>query len=206
MKKLLIIIILLLVLSSSSAFGEEKENKDYRFMPSIDGGPIWFLMYDNNAKFIEVSPNWAYGISLVQIVDFPKARGVAFEISYHRSTSRGEWQPMNDKEFQFDLTMDYATFNVGYFFTGRRIHPYISAGAGAAVFTYRLRDGYELIEADFALNGGGGADFTVWEPPGNAVEQMNLGARIRYIYIFPYELVDVSISAITIMLRFQLRF
>lgn len=179
--------------------------KDYKFMPSVVGGGIWFFAYDNNAKFIEIDPNAAYGATLTQVVDFDWARNMFFELSYLHSQSRGEWQPLEGNKFLFDLTCDYTTANIGYFFIGRKIHPYISGGFGAAWIKYQELENFKIWETDFAINAGAGADFTIWEPRG-AAEQINLGGRVRYIYIMPHKIVDSGLNALAVTARFQVRF
>lgn len=179
--------------------------KDYKFMPSVDGGGIWFFLYDNNAKSIIVDPSTAYGATIVQGVDFEWARNMAFEISYQHSKSRGEWNPFDEEAFLFDLTCDYATANIGYFFIGRRIHPYIAGGFGTAVVKFERLNQDKIWETDLAINGGAGADFTLWEPRG-AAEQINIGGRVRYIYIMPHKIVDSGMNALAVTARFQVRF
>ncbi len=195
-----LVLVLVAVLCASTASA-----KDFKFMPSVDGGIIWFFLYDNGADRIVMDPAPAYGGSVVQIIDFEWARNMAAELSYHHSKSRGEWDPLNGDKFIFDLTCDYATANVAYFFSGRRLHPYISGGFGSAWFKYERENGDKIWETDFTINAGGGVDVTLVEKIG-AMEQINVGVRVRYIYVFPHKIVDTGMGAVPIMFRFQLRF
>ncbi len=179
--------------------------KDYKFMPSVDGGAIWFFMLDNGADEIIVDPAPTYGGTAVQIIDFEWARNMAFEVSYHHSVSRGEWTPYTGDKWIFDLYCDYATGNIGYFFTGRRIHPYIASGFGAAWLKYVRMNNDKIWETDLTVNIGAGVDFTIWEPPG-AIEQLNVGVRVRYIYVFPHKITDAGINAMATTARLQIRF
>jgi len=179
--------------------------KDFGFIPTLDGGMVWFFLYDNSARTIDIAPAPAYGASIVQVVDFDWARNMLFEVSYFHSKSRGEWDPMNGSKFLFDLTADYASGNIGYMFLGRRVHPYISGGFGATHFKYEERDGKTIKEMDTTINAGAGADWTLWEPKGGA-DQINLGGRVRYVYVLQREIVDAGINAINVMVRFSIRF
>lgn len=187
------------------AFAGPAWAKDFKFMPSIDGGSIWFFMLDKGADKIVVEPAPVYGGSVVQIVDFEWARNMAFEASYHHSESRGEWMPHKGDKWLFDLKTDYATGNIGYFFSGRKIHPYMSGGFGATWLKYVRENNNKIWETNFTINVGAGVDFTVWEPPGGA-EQFNLGVRVRYIYVFPHKIVDAGMNAIAAVARIQMRF
>lgn len=201
--------IILILIAISIFLCPVAQAKDFKFMPSVDGGFVWFSYYDSSAKKVDVDPAPAYGGTLIQLFDFEWAKNMALELTYFHSVNRAEWTPLDEDEskFLFDMTCDYSSLGVGYFFSGRRIHPYIAAGFGAAFIKYVQDDNFKIWETDGTFNTGAGLDYTVYEPPGGAgLNQLNLGARVRYIYIFPNEIVDSGIIGINIMARLQLRF
>jgi hypothetical protein len=198
--RIVLIIVLLCLALGTCAFA-----KDFGSMPSVDVGAIWIFMLDNMAEEITVDPTGTYGFSYVQAVAFKGARNMAFELSYHHSESRGLWDPLSGEDWQFDLKLDYSTVNVSYYFTGRRIHPYLSGGVGAAFIKYHRFNNEKIWEVDPAINIGAGVDFTVFEPKGG-MNQFNLGFRVRYIFMSSQEIVDSGLSALTAIVRVQTRF
>jgi hypothetical protein len=201
MKRIILtIVVVAALLAPGSALA-----KDYKFLTSADVGGIWWFMYDNNAESIQVDPGLAFGASVVQIIDFEWARGMSLEVSYFHSESRGEQNPTEGENFLFDLTNDFTAVNIGYHFIGRKVHPFLSAGPSVAVFNYERKNNDKIWETDFAINGVGGADWTLWEPSGG-LEQVNVGAYVRYIYAFPKTVVDAGLTSLNVMARIQLRF
>ena len=180
--------------------------KDIGFMPSTDVGMTWFFLYDDNSRRIQVDPALSYGVTFTQQFDFTWARNVSFDLSYFHAEARGLWDREGDTDdFQFDMVSDYTAGNIGYFFSGRRIHPYIAAGLGAMYTKFQTLGNEKVWETDPLINFLGGLDYTVWEV-GSGLQALNLGARLRYAYLFPREFVHAGFNAINVMFRLQLRF
>lgn len=192
----------LLAVSSAGA-------KDYRSMPAADVGGRWVFAYRESAREIRVNPALAYGGTFTQIVDFEWARNMAFEVNFLHSVSHGEATTLDTGAVEvFDLTWDSGAFNIGYFFSGRKLLPYMSTGLGVVSLKYEPELAKNKIwEQNFYFNIGGGADWTVWETKsGGSLDRILLGARVRYEYTQVTEIVDVALNALAITGRFELRF
>jgi opacity protein-like surface antigen len=183
--------------------------KDFKTMPSFETGGRWLFAFDENSEEITIRPGFALGGTFTQIIDFEWARNMAFELNYLHSVSHGEQMDVDsgDKAI-FDITADFAAMNIGYYFTGRKILPYISAGPGVALFKYEPESAEDKIwEQTLLLNIGGGADWTIWEPEGgSALDKILLGARVRYEYVFVNKLFSSSLNSLAITGRAVLRF
>ncbi|MCB1152316.1 outer membrane beta-barrel protein [bacterium] len=183
--------------------------KDYKAMPSVEVGGRWFFAYEQGAEAIRINPGLAVGGTYTQIFDFDWARNVSFELNYLHSESRGETEDESTgDETIFDLTADTPGLNIGYFFTGRKILPYMSAGFGSAFLKYEPESNVEkLWETCLLMNLGGGADWTVFETGGgSALEKILLGARVRYEYYFIQKTFDTALNALAITARLEARF
>ncbi|MBZ0271538.1 hypothetical protein K8I61_05850 [bacterium] len=183
--------------------------KDTRFMPSPEGGGRWLYLYQTGTREITVRPALAYGGTIEKIFDFAWSRNVSFGVSYLHSRSHGETHDLDSDDVEvFNLNVDTFSANIGYFFTGRRIQPYISVGAGAAIMKYEPESATGKIwEQDPYLNIGGGADFSLWETEGGAtLDRVLLGARLRYEYFSVQEIVDTGLVAITATARLVFSF
>jgi len=183
--------------------------KDFKSMPAIEAGGRWFFAYDDRAQEIRILPAAAYGVTFTQIIDFSWARNVAFDVNYLHSRSHGELEDGESDDIEvFDLTADTVCGNIGYFFTGRKLLPYISGGFGMAALKYEPESTKgKLWEQDFMINLGGGMDYTLWEAEkSRALDRVLLGARVRYEYIFVQKIVDASLNGLAFTARFELRF
>ncbi len=203
-----------IVLLAVSAFfaamnAHEATAKDFKSMPSFETGGRWLFAYDENSEDVTIWPGYALGGTFTQIIDFEWARNMAFEGNYLHSFSHGERKDIDTGDTViFDLYADFAALNIGYYFTGRKILPYISGGLGMAMFKYEPESTTDKIwEQTLLINLGGGADWTVWEPEkGMAIDKVLLGARVRYEYILVNELFSSSLNALAITGRAVLRF
>ncbi|MCC6159803.1 MAG: outer membrane beta-barrel protein [Deltaproteobacteria bacterium] len=183
--------------------------KDFKSMPAFDIGGRWIFGYQTGAKEVVIQPGLAYGGTFTQIIDFSWARNMAFEANYLHSFSHGETESEDGGDVAvFDITMDSGSANIGYFFSGRKLLPYISTGLGVAVLKYEPEAAVDKVwEQDVTFNIGGGADWTLWEAAkSGALDRILLGARVRYEYIAVQQIFDVGMSALAITGRFELRF
>jgi len=180
--------------------------KDYKSNTALDGGYMWFFAFDSRTSHIQISPALCYGGTLFQIIDFSWSRNMVAELNYLYSKARGEEFYNDDRPSNlFDLSMHHLAFNPGYFFEGRRLHPYISGGLGASLLHYEDRAHQNFDETDFTVNLGGGADYTLWETGMAALDRLDLGLRVRYFYIFQDKIVNVALNGIAVNLRLVLR-
>lgn len=201
---------LILVFLAATAFSPGLSfAKDFKSMPSFELGGRWLFGYEEGAREIRINPGLAYGGTFTQIIDFEWARNMAVEVNYLHSTSRGE--RVDDETGDtvvFDLTADLSCLNIGYFFIGRKILPYISGGLGLAALKYEPESNEDkLWEQTLMLNLGGGTDWTLWEAEkSRGLDRVLLGARVRYEYIFIDKIFDSSLNALAITARAELRF
>ncbi len=201
MRRIALLSLCLLLLLPLAATG-----KDYKSNTAGDVGYIWLFMYDSHAGRIEIDPALAYGGTLFQVIDFSWARNMVAEVHYLTATARGEgFNWTDDDSTLFDLTIHHMSFNPGYFFEGRRLHPYISGGFGAAYVLFEPFEGEDKKEWDLDMNLSGGVDFTVWETGMAALERVDLGFRARYLYVFQRDIVDTAINGLALTLRLNLR-
>ena len=183
--------------------------KDFKAMPAIDGGGRWLFAYQNGVNEVKIMPGPAYGLTFTQVIDFSWSRNMAFEASWLHSRNHGEMTLIaaDDTEV-FNITQDSFCGNIGYFFSGRKFLPYISGGLGVMAIKYEPESNLnKLWEQDPMINLGGGLDYTVWEAEvSRALDRVLLGARFRYEYIFVQKVFDVSLTALAITARLELRF
>jgi len=197
--------IILLSLFPALAAGPAQA-KDFKFNTAASSGLLWMFAYDRNANHIDIEPALTYGGALFQIADFSWSRNMVGELNYLYATTRGEgfsWHG-NDSTI-FDLTMHHGAFNVGYFFEGRYLHPYISGGVGAAALLLEPRKGEKTDEIDVTINLGGGMDYTLKYFTKIAMERLDLGFRVQYFYVFQQEIVDTAFNAVALTVRLNLR-
>jgi len=180
--------------------------KDFRSNTAAEGGYIWLFMYDKRAARIEVDPALTYGGTLFQIFHFSWARNMVGEVHYLYTKARGEgFEWTGDDSTVFDITVHHMSFNPGYVFEGRRLHPYISGGFGAAYVIFQPLEDKEKSEWDLDMNLGGGVDYTIWETGMAALDRVDVGIRARYLYIFNRNIVDTAINGLAVTLRLNLR-
>lgn len=197
--------IILLTLLLTATFGTAYA-KDFKFNTAIDGGYLWMFAYDRNASHIDIEPALTYGGTLFQIADFSWSRNMVGELNYLYAATRGEgfsWHG-NDSTI-FDLTMHHSAFNVGYFFEGRYLHPYISGGVGAMALLMEPLNEEKTDEIDVTINLGGGMDYTLKYFTKIAMERLDLGFRVQYFYVFQQEIVDTAFNAVALTVRLNLR-
>jgi hypothetical protein len=182
--------------------------KDFKFNTALDGGYFWFFAYDNQASHVDINPAPCYGGTLFQIVDFSWSRNMVAELNYLYTQTRGRgYDRDSDSVAVFDLAMHHAAFNVGYFFEGRRLHPYLSGGFGASYLDYQPvgEFGQPASETDLTVNLSPGADITVWETGMAALDRLDVGFRVRYFYVFQQHIVDTAINGLALTARVNLR-
>jgi hypothetical protein len=183
--------------------------KDFKAMPAVETGGRWMFGYQNGVNEVRTQPALAYGLTFTQIVDFSWSRNIAFDASYLHSRSHGEMTWLSTgNNVVFNLTADSFSGNIGYFFTGRKLLPYISGGLGVAALKYEPESAQDTIwEQDPFINLGGGLDYTLWEAEvSRALDRILLGARFRYEYIFVQKIFDTALTDLAITARLELRF
>lgn len=202
MRRILPVLLCLFVLAAAGAAWA----KDFKSNTAAEGGYVWLFAYDDRADYITIDPAVCYGGTLFQVINFNWARNMVAEVNYLYAEARGEafgWEGGDSN--LFDMKWHHFAFNPGYFFEGRRLHPYLSGGLGVSAIVYEDRNHERINEQDFTLNLGGGAEYTVWETGMAALERLDLGLRLRYYYIFQKEVVDTALNGVSITLRLNLR-
>ena len=198
--------LLILAVVSLLALAPAAWAKDFKSNTCAEGGFMYLFGFDDRADYIRIMPTETYGGTLFQVFDFPWARNMIGELNYLYADARGEafgWQGGDSN--LFDLRLHHSAFNVGYFFEGRRLHPYFSGGFGVAALIYEDRAGDRIDEQDLTINLGGGTDYTIWETGQAALERLDLGFRVRYYYIFQKEVFNTALNGVSLTLRLNLR-
>jgi hypothetical protein len=195
---------LLAMLTAASA---QAQDQSHKFNTAADAGVFWFFLYDTHAQRIRVDPAPAASLDIFQLADFSWARNMAAEVNYLFVQSRGY---IYDRESptvaKFYLTMHNAAANIGYFFEGRKLHPYLFLGFGAGYFIFDpMKKGAVGKEVDPILNASPGVDYTVRDAPQDLLKRIDLGFRVRYFLIFEKRLVDTAADGLVLNARLNLR-
>jgi hypothetical protein len=180
---------------------------DHKFNTAVDGGVFWFFAYDSHTSRIRVNPGPCVSADLFQIADFSWSRNMLFEGNYLFAQNHGYAYDLNNANVaRFLLTMHQASFDIGYVFEGRRLHPYLAAGPGVGFLFYNPdKRGPTRQETDALLNLSPGVDYTIVEFAHGSVNRIDIGFRARYFYIWQNKIVDTALNGLGLQARLNLR-
>ena len=193
---------------------------DYGVVPTIETGPIWMFLYSNRWREDVADITLRYGAGLTlhlePYVTAEWARNMALEANYFYSKSHVTVKPFRNTAIyqaetpnEYDLYVNTALLQISYFFSGRRLHPNLTIGGGATYMEFYRLNGVERTQRELqpTLVVGGGVDYTLAQLSGKfALDQINIGGRVRYCYYSWQHLVDESINSVDVGVRLSLRF